>query len=298
MSENVESAKTTNTITDDEFDGEDAAELVEGTQDSPQSDGQQMAYSWIYLLGEKGNPKKTKIGLTTKENPLRRYKEMATGNTQLYLFMAYRLPAWYAEQISIEENTWHDFFADPGAAPGPTAGDAVGKRPAKRIGADRIRNHFAESTSGKFEKVKASTRLKRWDGGNSEWFMVKPEDAAAVIGEYIGAAKADRWVNYEFNAVSHDYGSREKKPIAANEMIFCYTEKALREEFEGTQYTSSEKPVELCNLDTNALQSLSHFVLNSADKEAQEHEINAELEKLLSWLDNVEGKIESGSSDT
>lgn len=77
------------------------------------NDRENMGYSWIYLLGKKGKPCKTKIGLTTKENPLRRFKEMATGNTNLYFYLAYRLPAWYASSILFEEGTWHRFFDNP-----------------------------------------------------------------------------------------------------------------------------------------------------------------------------------------
>jgi hypothetical protein len=96
------------------------------------------------------------------------------------------------------------------------------------------------------------------------------------------------WVNYDLNTSIRNNGSREDKPTAMNEMIFCYTEKALREEFEGAQYESSEKPVELCNLDTNALQSIPRIVLTAEKKESQERELKKDIEDLFFWLDNLE----------
>ena len=95
MSENAESTKKSDSIIDGEIDSESDAEAVKRAKDEPQNDRENMEYSWIYLLGEKDKPDKTKIGLTTKENPLKRFKEMATGNTELFFYMAYRLPAWY-----------------------------------------------------------------------------------------------------------------------------------------------------------------------------------------------------------
>lgn len=288
VSENAENVKNTDSIINDEINRESAAELAKRAKNEPQNDRENMEYGWIYLLGEQDTSKKTKLGLTIKENPLKRFREMATGNTRLYFFLAYRLPVWYMAMIKIEESTWHDFFANPIAEPGPTTRDALHTQTTRRIQADRIRNYFATSESGNFDKVKCSTRLKRWDGGSSEWFSVTPEDAAAVVSEYIGSTKAERFLNYDVNTSSRNKGDYWDKPIAENELIYCYTEKALREEFDGKKHTPPERPIELCNLVPQALQSLRLGELTLEEKEKQENDLTEEREKLFSWLDGLE----------
>lgn len=290
MSENAKSASNTDSSIDNEIYSGSAADRAMRAKNLPQNDRENMEYSWIYLLGEKDAPKKTKIGLTVKENPLRRFKEMTTGNTQLYFFLAYRLPAWYMETLKIEESTWHDFFATPNAAPGPTTGDAVQTQQAKILAADRIRRYFIETPSKNFNNVKCSTRLKRWDGRSSEWFSVTPKHAAAVISEYICAAKPSRYVDYDIGTGSRNKGDYWDKPIAENELIYCYTEEALREGFDGTKHTPSESPIELCNLVLNASQSLPFVEPTPEQKEAQEKDIREHIDNLLSWVDGTENK--------
>ncbi|NHQ86276.1 hypothetical protein HA050_09120 [Iodobacter sp. HSC-16F04] len=185
------------------------------------NDRENMGYSWIYLLGEKGRPCKTKIGLTTKENPLSRFKEMATGNTKLYFYLAYQLPAWYASSIALEEGTWHQFFDNPSCK-------TISKtKKDKSEQALLIRDFFQklpESQRANFDRVKNSRRLTRWDGGSSEWFSVKPKDAAAVITDYIGGTKAQRYVNYDLNC-NRNKGDYYDLSIAKNECIFTTTQR-------------------------------------------------------------------------
>ena len=248
-------------------------------------DRENMGYSWIYLLGEKGNPCKTKIGLTTKENPLRRFKEMATGNTNLYFYLAYRLPAWYASSIAFEEETWHQFFDDPSCTTTSKSGKAKGKQ------ALSISDFFQKlpvDQRTNFDRVKDAKRLTRWDGGSSEWFSVKPKDAAAVITEYIGETKASMYVNYEMHC-NRNKGDYYDQPIAANECIYYYTEAALNAELGNGKTTIQQSkqpsmPIELCSLLPNQLESLPPL----APPTAEDADIKASRECLVNWLEELE----------
>ena len=244
-----------------------------------------MGYSWIYLLGEKGRPCKTKIGLTTKENPLRRFKEMATGNTDLYFYLAYRLPAWYASSIGLEEETWHQFFDNPSCTITSKTAKAKSKQ-ALSI------SDFFQQLSGpqraNFDRVKDSKRLTRWDGGSSEWFSVKPKHAAAIITEYIGEMKASQYVNYEIDC-TRNKGDYYDQPMATNECIYYYTEAALNAEFGNGEVTFKQseqpsKPIELCDLQPNQLASLpilQHPLV-------EETKIEASRQCLFNWLEELE----------
>lgn len=257
------------------------------------NDRENMGYSWIYLLGEKGNPCKTKIGLTTKENPLRRFKEMATGNSNLYFYLAYRLPAWYASSIAFEEETWHQFFDNPSCKTTSKTAKAKGEQ------ALSISDYFQKlpvHQRANFDRVKDSRRLTRWDGGSSEWFSVKPKDAAAVITEYIGGTKAIMYVRYEMHC-NRNKGDYYDLPIAANECIYYYTEAALNAELGGGKATTKQtkqpsKPIELCNLLPNQLESLPLL----APPSVEQAEIEASRQCLFEWLKELES-LESNNSE-
>lgn len=248
------------------------------------NDRDNMGYSWIYLLGEKRRPCRTKIGLTTKENPLRRFKEMATGNTDLYFYLAYRLPAWYVSSIAFEEGTWHQFFDNPSCE---TTSKPAKTKDKKALS---IRDFFQELPKPKranFDRIKDSKRLTRWDGGSSEWFSVKPKEAAAVITEYIGEMKANAYLNYDLNC-NRNKGDYYDRPIAANELIYYYTEAALNAEFGNSKTTPKQsrqpsKPIELCNLPLNPFDGLTPLASPSDNEN-----FNEEFQSLCNWLEELE----------
>lgn len=254
------------------------------------NDRENLGYSWIYLLGEKGKPNKTKIGLTTKENPLLRFKEMATGNTNLYFYLAYRLPAWYASLIAFEEGAWHQFFDGPASGTTGKTANAKGKQAQSIIG------YFLglpQSQRNNFDRVKDSKRLTRWDGGSSEWFSVRPKDAAAVITEYIGQMKANMFLNYDMRC-NRNKGDYYDLPPAPNECIYYYTEAALNAELGNGKKSSKQnkqpsKPIELCNLSPNQLQFLPQSApLTAEEIKKQEEECQASVQSLFDWLEEVE----------
>lgn len=254
------------------------------------NDRENMGYSWIYLLGEKGKSNKTKIGLTTKENPLLRFKEMATGNTNLYFYLAYRLPAWYASSIAFEEGAWHQFFDEPVSGTTGKTANVKGEQ------AQSIRSYFLglpQCRRTNFDRVKDSKRLKRWDGGSSEWFSVKPKDAAAVITEYIGQMKVNIFLNYDMPC-NRNKGDYYDLPTAANECIYYYTEAALNAELGNGKKSSKQskqpsKPIELRNLSPNQLEFLPQSEpLTAEEIEKQEKEYQASIQSLFDWFEEVE----------
>lgn len=257
------------------------------------NDRENMGYSWIYLLGEKGKPCKTKIGLTTKENPLRRFKEMATGNTNLYFYLAYRLPAWYASSILFEEGTLHRFFDNPSCTTTSKTTQAKGEQ------ALSISDYFQKlpvHQRANFDRIKDSKRLTRWDGGSSEWFSVKPKDAAAVITEYIGETKANMYANYCMRC-DRNKGDYYDQPIAANECIYYYAEAALNAEFGNGNTTLNQSkqpsiPIELCGLLPNQLDSLPLL----APSVAENTDIEESRQCLFNWLEELE-KAESDKDE-
>lgn len=162
--------------------------------------------SWLYVLGTNSDPNRAKIGVARKD-VLERFRSLRTGDPGLYIELAFLLPDWYTTKITNEEKRWHNFFAAPQKAGSISRNIVLGQN------ANALSN---------------STRISFNNGNVSEWFTIKPEDAASIISDYIESMKigvfGDLMVMVDNNL--------SDGPFANDDTIYVYTYDALVCEFD------------------------------------------------------------------
>lgn len=171
--------------------------------------------SWLYVLGTISNPDRAKIGVARKD-VLERFRSLRTGDPGLYIELAFLLPNWYTIKITEEERRWHDFFADPQKAGSISRNIVLGQN------ANVLSN---------------STRINFNNGNVSEWFTIKPKDAACIISDYIKGMKLSVFGTLMVMVDNNFLDG----PFANDDRIFVYTYDALVCEFTPASYTGASR---------------------------------------------------------
>jgi hypothetical protein len=169
--------------------------------------------SWLYVLGTTSDQGRAKIGVAHKD-VLERFGNLRTADPGLYIELAFLLPDWYTKKITEEETRWHNFFSDP-KKKGPISRNIV----------------LGQHTN----TLSNSARIIFDNGNESEWFTIKPKDAACIITEHIKDMKLSVFGTL---MVMVDNGFVDG-PFANDDRIWAYTYDALLYQFKPGLYTGS-----------------------------------------------------------